>query len=104
MVADDSLLFMAAYSTQAYTKLEATINICRTSFICVVLSIAAATFTNDARQMVLDPLERMIEKVKLIAKNPLAAASEEIDEAGLMSFMNKSEEKVKTAKELHEAS
>jgi hypothetical protein len=29
--------------------------------------------------MVLDPLERMIEKVKLIAENPLAAASDEIN-------------------------
>jgi hypothetical protein len=33
----------------------------------------------------------MIEKVKLIAKNPLAAATEEIDQAGVMSFMNKEE-------------
>jgi len=64
----------------------------RTTFICIVLSIAAATFTNDARVMVLDPLERMIEKIKLIAKNPLAAASDEINNAGVMSFMNKSED------------
>ena len=70
---------MAAYSTTLYSELEATINICRTTFICIVLSIAAATFTNDAREMVLDPLDRMIEKVKLIAKNPLAAASDEIN-------------------------
>jgi len=38
--------------------------------------------------MVLDPLDRMIEKVKLIAKNPLAAASDEINNAGIMSFMD----------------
>ena len=36
--------------------------------------------------MVLDPLERMIEKVKLIAKNPLLAASDEVNEAGIMSY------------------
>jgi len=40
----------------------------------------------------------MIEKVKLIAKNPLAAATDEIDQAGVMSFMNK-EEKVLDSKE-----
>jgi len=57
----------------------------------MVLSIAAITFTKDAQVMVLDPLERMIEKVKMIAKNPLSAASDEINEAGIMSFMNKSE-------------
>lgn len=36
----------------------------------------------------LDPLERMIEKIKLIAKNPLAAAGEDINEAGVMSFIS----------------
>jgi len=38
-----------------------------------------------------DPLERMIEKVKLMSKNPLTAATEEINEAGVMSFMIKDE-------------
>jgi len=33
----------------------------------------------------------MIEKVKLIAKNPLAAASDEVHEAGIMSFKQKEE-------------
>jgi class 3 adenylate cyclase len=58
-----------------------------------VLGVASIQFTKDATKLVLDPLERMIEKVKLIAKNPLAAATEEIEQAGVMSFMNK-EEKV----------
>ena len=40
----------------------------------------------------------MIEKVKLIAKNPLAAATEEIEQAGVMSFMNK-EDKTLNSKE-----
>jgi hypothetical protein len=44
-------------------------------------------FNKDARELVLDPLERMIEKVKLIAKNPLAASSNEINEAGVMCFV-----------------
>lgn len=30
----------------------------------------------------------MIEKVKLIAKNPLVAASDEVNEAGIMSFFD----------------
>jgi hypothetical protein len=36
--------------------------------------------------MVLDPLERMIEKVKIIAANPMSAASEEINNAGIYCF------------------
>ena len=54
-----------------------------------MLGVASIQFTKDATELVLDPLERMIEKVKLIAKNPLAAATEEIEQAGVMSFMNK---------------
>lgn len=38
--------------------------------------------------MVLDPLERMIEKVRLIAQNPLIAASEDINQAGPMAFID----------------
>jgi hypothetical protein len=37
----------------------------------------------------------MIEKVKLIAKNPLAAAStDEVNEAGVMTFLQAKEEKI----------
>jgi hypothetical protein len=59
--------------------MEAILSICRTIFVCIVLSIAAIMFTSDANRLVLSPIERMLEKVKLIAKNPLAAASDEVD-------------------------
>lgn len=36
--------------------------------------------------MVVDPLERMIEKVRIIAANPMSAASEDINTAGLYCF------------------
>jgi len=49
--------------------------------------MASIYFTRDAQNLVLDPLERMIEKVKLIAKNPLAAATDEVNEAGVMTFL-----------------
>ena len=56
-------------------------------FVCVVLSIASIFFTNDANKLVLGPIERMLEKVKLIARNPLAAASDEVNEAGILSVI-----------------
>jgi len=31
----------------------------------------------------------MIEKIKAIAQNPLVAASEDVNDAGVLSFMNK---------------
>ena len=36
----------------------------------------------------LDPLERMIEKVRLIAQNPLFAANEDLDKMGIWQFTN----------------
>ena len=95
--------FVVAYTTQSYTKIESTINVIRTSFICVVLSMASIYFTRDAQNLVLDPLERMIEKVKLIAKNPLAAATDEVNEAGVMTFLQKKEEGVIDEKQRKEA-
>lgn len=63
------------------------LSIARTVFVCLVLTIASYFFTNDANVLVLAPLERMLEKVKLIAKNPLAASSDEVQEAGIYSMM-----------------
>lgn len=85
--------FLASYTTKSYSLVEAQIAIIRTSFIVVVLGLASIYFTKDAQELVLDPLERMIEKIKAIAKNPLVAASEEVNEAGVMSFMNQTEGK-----------
>ena len=41
----------------------------------------------------------MIEKVKLISKNPLVAASEEVNQAGVMSFVEATENKSKDEEE-----
>jgi hypothetical protein len=67
--------------------IDSALNISRTFFVMIVLAIAAVFFTSDANKLVLIPIERMLEKVKLIAKNPLAAASEEVENAGLYSAM-----------------
>ena len=57
----------------------------------MVLSIAAYLFTNDANTLVLNPIERMLEVVRLIAKNPMAAASDEVQKAGMLSLLAKEE-------------
>lgn len=43
--------------------------------------------------MVLDPLERMIEKVKIIASNPMSAATDEVNLAGVYSFADSDSKK-----------
>lgn len=90
---DNNTEFIAAYCTKSYTRIESIINISRTTFIVIVLGIASYVFTKDATEIVLDPLERMIEKVKYIAKNPLIAASEEINEIGIFTVLEKHNQK-----------
>ena len=41
----------------------------------------------------------MLEKVKLIAKDPLAAASDEVDNAGVLSMLSKQEAKTQSKEE-----
>lgn len=89
MSANDGTSFIAFYSLKSAAILDAILSISRTIFVCIVLSIASIFFTNDANRMVLSPLERMLEKVKLIARNPLAAASDEVDNAGVLSLLAK---------------
>ena len=79
--------FDVFYSIKAKSELESIISLCRTIFICIVLAIGSIYFSQDANNLVLDPIERMLEKVKFIAKNPLAAATDEIESAGVMSHV-----------------
>ena len=88
----NSFDFVVFYSTKSLAKLSSILSIARTIFVCVVLSIASYYFTNDANTLVLNPIERMLEKVRLIAKNPLAAASDEVQKAGVLSVLAKEEE------------
>ena len=84
--AQDGTDFIAGYSDLKSLQLQSTINIIRTIFLCIVLGVSSVYFTKDAQDMVLDPLERMIEKVKVIASNPMSAATDEVDLAGIYSF------------------
>ena len=76
---DNTTIFTTYFSMEAENQATAILGIGRTIFVCVVLSIASIYFSNDATVLVLNPIERMLEKVKMIAKNPLAAASDEIE-------------------------
>ena len=91
-----TITFVAFYEQTEYTSIEGIINIARTLFVCIVLSIASMFFTSDANRLVLNPIERMLEKVRMIAKDPLSAASDEIDNAGIHTMLQKMENKEKS--------
>jgi hypothetical protein len=44
-----------------------------------MFTLASIYFTQDSQNMVLDPLEGMIEKVNLLANDPLAATCDEVE-------------------------
>jgi hypothetical protein len=77
------------FSTKQDTWLTSMLSIVRTIFVCVVLTIASIVLTNDANTLVLNPIERMLEVVKVIANNPLAAASDEVQKSGMISVLDK---------------
>ena len=72
---------VAVYDGRYDNRLDAALGIGRTIFVCVVLTAGALYFSKDAHDLVLHPIENMLEKVKRIAKNPLEAAQMEENEA-----------------------
>jgi hypothetical protein len=58
-----------------------------------MLACASIYFSKDSNEMVVDPIERMLEKIKMISENPLEAAriaeDEAIAEQELMKTLNK---------------
>ena len=86
---NNNLEFIAVYSIRRAVVLESVINLSRTLFVIIVLTIGLIYFNNVSNRLVLNPIERMLEKVRLIAVNPLAAASDQVEMAGALSMMAK---------------
>ena len=63
----------ATFDIRHSNKLSSILNIIKTLFICFVLSFGSYCFSKDTSEMVLEPIETMIEKVKQISKNPIEA-------------------------------
>mmetsp|Transcript_91581 Transcript_91581/g.144750 ORF Transcript_91581/g.144750 Transcript_91581/m.144750 type:complete len:956 (-) Transcript_91581:109-2976(-) len=61
------------FDRRAGAQLEACLNIAQTFFICLLLGVGAMTFSNDANQLVLMPIEKIIAKLEKIRNNPLEA-------------------------------
>ena len=75
------------YSLLKETKLTAILNICQTIFVCIMLTGAVLLFEYDARTLVLEPLEVMIEIVDTVAKDPINAKNVENLQTGVKAAM-----------------
>lgn len=69
----DSFSFVFAFDQRGFTQLEAGLSIVQTLFICFAVGVGAMTFSKDANELLLNPIERMIEKMETIKDNPLEA-------------------------------
>ena len=54
------------------------LNIARSVFIIVLLVLGAYFLNRDSRQLVLQPIERMLQRVQEMAENPLAIADSRV--------------------------
>ena len=58
--------------------LSASLNIGRTTIICLILMLAAFLFSKDTNDLILHPIERMIDLVNKIARDPLSSREERV--------------------------
>jgi len=70
-VAKGELTFIISSRSEAV--LTAYLDLGKTMFICIVLTLASLLFSRDANNLILRPIERMIKKVNRIARDPLLA-------------------------------
>jgi len=60
-------------SAKTSSVFAASLEFLKNLYICLVLIFGAFLFDYDARNLIIRPIERIIEKVNIIARNPLAA-------------------------------
>lgn len=78
---ENDYYILAQFNKKKNANLSAILSIFRTLFVCFVLAGAAIIFSKDATDLVLTPLENMLQKINNITKNPFEARKVEEDEA-----------------------
>ena len=69
----NGLNIVGIINTKYTAKQNAAVNIARTIFVCIILTLGGLIFSRDANELVLRPLERIIDKVEKIAKDPISS-------------------------------
>ncbi|KXZ49182.1 hypothetical protein GPECTOR_22g772 [Gonium pectorale] len=68
----------AVYDWRWYSQVQAMLNIARSLFIIALLVSGAYMLNRDSRNLVLLPIERMIQRMQEMAENPLAMAESKL--------------------------
>ena len=72
--------YVAFYDLRTSTRLQAALSIVVTFVVCIVLASGSMVLNKITSDLVITPIENMIEKVRRISENPLKAAQEEENE------------------------
>lgn len=70
-------IYLAIYDLRHTVVLQAQLGIATTFLVCMVLASGALIFSKMTTDLVISPIEQMIEKVNNITKDPLKAAHDE---------------------------
>jgi hypothetical protein len=74
---DPDAIYMVIYDLKRSIKLEAALGIVTTILVCTMLGSGAMIFSKLATDLVITPIEDMIERVNRITADPLGAAHQE---------------------------
>jgi len=100
-VSDDGKV-KVTYCNLSETELTGVLNIGRTFYVCLCLGLAAVYFEKDTQELVLQPLEVMMEIVDNVAKDPINAKNIDNLQKGVKSTMTKIGNKKKGKKGVEE--
>lgn len=85
-------IYLAVYDMRSGVILNAQLGILTTFLVCIVLSSGAAIFSKLTTDLVITPIEIMIEKVNNITKDPLKAAHDEEERLLIQELAEKDED------------
>lgn len=69
--------YLAVYDIRFIVKLQAGLSLIQTIVVTLILTAGALMFQKITSDLVIKPIEHMIERVNHISKDPLQAAHEE---------------------------
>ena len=90
---------LITYSIKTQSQYIGYCGLARTIFLILIILILNSVFDNDAKRLVVDPLEIMIEIVERVAKDPINAKNVEQLQMGMKNLASKMENKTKTKNE-----
>eukprot|EP00241_Pyramimonas_parkeae_P000821 CAMPEP_0114273940 /NCGR_PEP_ID=MMETSP0058-20121206/29452_1 /TAXON_ID=36894 /ORGANISM="Pyramimonas parkeae, CCMP726" /LENGTH=978 /DNA_ID=CAMNT_0001393603 /DNA_START=127 /DNA_END=3064 /DNA_ORIENTATION=+ len=61
----------ARFDIKSQSRLGAVLNILQTIYVCLVLGVGAMFFSKDANRLVLEPIERIFGRVRLMSDHPM---------------------------------